>query len=156
MFFIVFCSVVQPPAEKPCGERRVTVSPPNPLYSELCTLQTGKELQDYLWPRPPHYSLLWPGRPLPALPPTKDPLPPTPDLSEMFARSQQEPFFGFFFSNNNFALPSSKEGKSKRENGISRFMDGPFFRWENNNNNLTINFHPVTQARIQRVCFPAF
>ena len=141
---------MQPPTEKPCGgERRGS-----PLYSEL-SLQTGKELQDYLWPRPPHYSLLWPGRPLPSLPPTKDPLPPTPDLSEMFARSQQEPFFGFFFSNNNFSLPSTKEGKSKRENGISRFMDGPFFRYENKtmNNQLSSS---VIQARIQRVCFPAF
>ena len=119
----VTLSSVQPPAEKPCGGERGS-----PLYSEL-SLQPGKELQDYLWPpRPPHYSLLWPGRPLPSLPAAKDPLPPTPDLSEMFARSQQEPFFGFFFSNNNFSLPSSKEGKSKRENGISRFMDGPFFR----------------------------
>ena len=129
--FKVFLFPVQPPAEKASSGERLD-SPASPLYSEL-SLGGGKELQDYLWPRPPHYSLLWPGRPLPSLPHTKDPLPHTPDLSEMFARSQQEPFFGFFFSNNNFSIPSSKEGKSKRENGISRFMDGPFFRFEKNN-----------------------
>ena len=115
---------LEPHPEKPVTE---TV-PVNPLYDQLHCLQQGKELQDYLWPRPPHCSLLWPGRPLPSLPPTKDPLQPQTDLSEMFVRSQQEPFFGFFFSNNNFSLPRTKEGKSKRETGISQFMDGPFFR----------------------------
>ena len=113
---------IEPPPEKP-PEPAVT-----PLYDQLSCLQQSKDLQDYLWPRPPHCGLLWPGRPLPSLPPTKEPLQPPPDLSEMFVRTQQEPFFGFFFSNNNFALPRSKEGKSKRETGISQFMDGPFFR----------------------------
>ena len=94
-------------------------------YESLVTLQPRKELHEYLWPRPPHYHLLWPGRPLPSLPFPKDQ---SPDLSEMIARSQQEPLLGFFF-NNNFSMPTSRDTKTpKKGDAISQFMDGPFFR----------------------------
>ena len=70
---------------------------------------------------------LWPGRPLPSLPFPKD-LGQSPDISEMIAKSQQEPFFGFFF-NNNFSMPTSRDNKKpKKDDAISQFMDGPFFR----------------------------
>ena len=95
-------------------------------YDHFVNLQPRKELPEYLWPRPPQYQLLWPGRPLPSLPFPKD-LGQSPDLSEMIAKSQQEPFFGFFF-NNNFTMPTSKDKKPKKDDAISQFMDGPFFR----------------------------
>ena len=99
---------------------------PGSSYDALASLQPRKELPEYLWPRPPHYHLLWPGRPLPSLPFPKD-LNQTPDLSEMIAKSQQEPFFGFFF-NNNFSSNSRDSKKPKKDDAISQFMDGPFFR----------------------------
>ena len=47
----------------------------------------------------------------------------------MIAKSQQEPFFGFFF-NNNFSMPTSRDNKKpKKDDAISQFMDGPFFRY---------------------------
>ena len=102
-------------------------SDPGSSYESLVNLQPRKELQEYLWPRPPHYHLLWPGRPLPSLPFPKD-LGQSPDISEMIAKSQQEPFFGFFF-NNNFSMPTSRDNKKpKKDDAISQFMDGPFFR----------------------------
>lgn len=107
---------VQP--EKPAPE-------PSTLY-DMPTIPPPKELQEYLWPRPPHYHLLWPGRPLPVLPTTKDSQPT--DFSNVFTRTPQEPFFGLFFSNNNLAKQTKAGNAQKREDAISQFMDGPFFR----------------------------
>jgi hypothetical protein len=107
---------VQP--EKPTPE-------PSTLY-DIPPIPPPKELQEYLWPRPPHYHLLWPGRPLPVLPTTKDSQPT--DFSNVFTRTPQEPFFGLFFSNNNLAKQTKAGNAQKREEAISQFMDGPFFR----------------------------
>ena len=98
-----------------------------PLYDHLGLHHHRKDLHDYLWPRPPQYHLLWPGRPLPSLPITKDTRPGHHDLSETLARGHQEPFFGLFF-NNNFTLPSLRERQTSKEEAITQFMDGPFFR----------------------------
>ena len=56
----------------------------SPLYEQLTSLQPRQELMaEYLWPRPPHYHLLWPGRPLPSLPVTKEAAPaPGPGLRD--------------------------------------------------------------------------
>lgn len=130
MFSGLQCTVypcVQVPPDKAVSEAGGV----SPLYEQLTSLQPRQELMaEYLWPRPPHYHLLWPGRPLPSLPVTKEAAPapgPGHDLSEMLARSSQEPFFGFFF-NNNFGMPGSRERKTKKDDTISQFMDGPFFR----------------------------
>ena len=121
-------SLFQIPTDKPLTEPS-SASSMSPLYDHLSGFNHRKELQEYLWPRP-NYHLLWPGRPLPSLPMTKETPMPSPELTEMIARSQNEPFFGFFF-NNNFSVPRDRERKqAKKEETekISQFMDGPFFR----------------------------
>ena len=77
----------------------------------------------YLWPgfQPPHYHLLWPGRPLPFLPAD----PKEADIGGALASPKNEPFFGLFFANNNLTKALAEE---KREGSVSKFMDGPFFR----------------------------
>ena len=89
--------------------------------------QSTKELGNYLWPplvQPPHYHLLWPGRPLPFLPDHKEGDPSPPKLPSHV----HEPFFGLFFANNNFTKALEAEKAEKKGEQISQFMDGPFFR----------------------------
>ena len=110
---------VESPPEKPARE-------PAQFYDHI-GIPPRKEFHDYLWPRPPPYHLLWPGRPLPSLPITKDTRPGPHELSDVLTRSTPEPFFGLFF-NNNFSLPTLRDRQASKDDAIAQFMDGPFFR----------------------------
>ena len=78
-----------------------------------------------MWPgfQPPHYHLLWPGRPLPFLPPDQKEGEP----ASLAGYRNPEPFFGLFFANNNLTKALAEE---KRDDPVSKFMDGPFFRYK--------------------------
>ena len=129
------------PTENPTPE-------PSKLY-DLPPIPPPKELHDYLWPRPPHYHLLWPGRPLPVLPTSKDGQPA--DFTDVFPRAPQEPFFGLFFSNNNLSRQNKARSEQKREDAISQFMDGPFFRLTTSTIVNLYKRNAFVQAWLQRI-----
>ena len=92
-------------------------------FPSLSLGDTKERGPSYLWPgfQPPHYHLLWPGRPLPFLPTDqKEEEPP-----HLATGHRNEPFFGLFFANNNLTKALAEE---KRDDPVSKFMDGPFFR----------------------------
>ena len=92
-------------------------------FPSLSLGETKERQASYLWPgfQPPHYHLLWPGRPLPFLPTDQKEGEPG-----SLAGHRNEPFFGLFFANNNLTKALAEE---KRDDPVSKFMDGPFFRY---------------------------
>ena len=92
-------------------------------FPSLSLGETKDRQASYLWPgfQPPHYHLLWPGRPLPFLPTENQK-----EGDSLAGPHRNEPFFGLFFANNNLTKALAEE---KRDDPVSKFMDGPFFRY---------------------------